>query len=388
VLVSYNRLEDDIDFGDEPYHGRGGPIPISRAPLDEWGDLDVALRDAALGFGLRWSPDSNAPGSTGVSVLAYNARYEERVSTNDAYLEPARDRTNLVIRGGALVDRVRFSGRRAIGVRVRVDDDVVDVDAGEVILSAGAVHSPAILMRSGIGPGDHLRAMGVAVTVDLPVGRHLQEHPAVAFAFTLREGVKAAVNGRHANAIMRWDSGLADTQADDMAAMMLGPPPSTPRDGGLGFWINQPISRGRLTLASLDPSVDPAIDLNLACDERDRRRLRQCVDRAAAVLGEAASTRLIDGAVTGLDGTLLADLAAGRGVDEWINRTVDVAAHPSCTCPIGDPTDGGVVDEEGRVHSAAGLRVIDLSITPNVPRANTNLTAIMIAEHIAARFRH
>jgi choline dehydrogenase len=106
------------------------------------------------------------------------------------------------------------------------------------------------------------------------------------------------------------------------------------------------------------------------------------------VLGEAASTRLIDGAVTGLDGTLLADLAAGRGVDEWINRTVDVAAHPSCTCPIGDPTDGGVVDEEGRVHSAAGLRVIDLSITPNVPRANTNLTAIMIAEHIAARFRH
>jgi choline dehydrogenase-like flavoprotein len=387
VLVSYNRLEDDVDFGDEPYHGRGGPIPISRAPIDEWGDLDVALRDVAMGLGLPWVADSNAPGSTGVSILAYNARHEQRVSTNDAYLEPARDRPNLSIRGGALVDQVRFAGRRAIGLRVRIDGEVVEIDAGEVILSAGAVHSPAILMRSGIGPADHLGAMGVAVTVDLPVGRQLQEHPAVAFAFTLRDGVRPSRNGRHANAIMRWDSAVAGTQANDMAAMMLGPPPSTPRDGGLGLWVNQPISRGTLRLASLDPSVDPAIDLNLAADERDRQRLRDCVDRAAAVLGDPACTRLMEGPVTGLDGTPLADLVAGRGVEEWINRTVDVSAHPSCTVPMGEPIDGGVVDQEGRVHGAEGLRVVDLSITPNVPRSNTNLTAIMIAEHIAARMR-
>jgi choline dehydrogenase-like flavoprotein len=92
--------------------------------------------------------------------------------------------------------------------------------------------------------------------------------------------------------------------------------------------------------------------------------------------------------VTGLDGTPLADLAAGRGVEEWINRSVDVSAHPSCTCPMGDPADGGVVDDEGRVHGALGLRLIDLSLTPNVPRSNTNLTAIMIAEHIAAGLCH
>ncbi len=388
VLVSYNRLEDDVDFGDRPYHGRGGPIPISRAPLDEWGDLDVALREVAMGLGLRWVPDSNEPGSTGVSVLAYNARNEQRVSTNDAYLEPARDRPNLVIRGGALVDRVRFSSRRAIGLRVRIGDDLVDIDAGEVILSAGAVHSPAILLRSGVGPADDLRALGVTPVIDLPVGQQLQEHPSLAFSFTLREGVRTAVNGRHANAIMRWDSGVPGTQANDMASMMLGPPPSTPRAGGIGLWINQPLSRGTLTLASLDPAVDPAVDLNLAHDERDRERLRGCIDRAVAVLGEDACTRLMDGEVTGLDGTPLADLAAGRGVEEWINRSVDVSAHPSCTCPMGDPADGGVVDDEGRVHGALGLRVVDLSLTPNVPRSNTNLTAIMIAEHIAAGLCH
>ena len=388
VLGSYKRLEDDIDFGDRPYHGRGGPIPISRAPLDQWGELDVALRDVAMGLGLPWIPDSNQPGSTGVSVLAYNARHEERVSTNDAYLEPARDRTNLVIRGGALVERVRFSGASAIGVRARIEGDVVDIDAGEVILSAGAVHSPAILMRSGIGPADHLRAMGVGMTLDLPVGEQLQEHPAVAFAFKLREGVRLAVNGRHANAIMRWDSGVSGTQPNDMAAMMLGPPPSALRDAGLGLWVNQPISRGSLRLASLDPTVDPAIELNLAGDDRDRERLRGCVERASAVLGGPDCTRLIDGDVAGLDGTPLADLGAGRAVDEWINRTVDVSAHPSCTCPIGDPDVGGVVDNEGNVHGSERLRVVDLSITPNVPRANTNLTAIMIAEHIAARLRH
>jgi choline dehydrogenase len=267
-----------------------------------------------------------------------------------------------------------------------IDGRRVDLDGGEVVLCAGAVHSPAVLMRSGIGPADDLRAVGVTPRVDLPVGRSFQEHPSVAFVFATRDGLRPPVNGRHTNAIIRWASGAPATAENDMAAIVLGPAPAQPRMAGIGFWVNQPFGRGTLRLVSTEPTADPAIDMCLAGDERDRERLRGCVERAVALLGAAPFTALIDGPVTGIDTTPLADLAAGRDVDGWIDRTVDGSAHPSCTCPIGDPADGGVVDGEGRVHGTEGLRVVDLSITPAVPRANTNLTAIMIGEHIAARF--
>jgi choline dehydrogenase-like flavoprotein len=383
VLASFVRLEDDLELGDEPYHGRGGPIPISRAPLDEWGDLDVALHEASNRLGFPFTYDCNAPDSTGVSVLAYNARDDVRVSTNDGYLEPARDRANLEIRGNVLVDRVRFDGMRAIGVVAVVDGRPVDLDAGEVVLAAGAVHSPAILMRSGVGPASDLGALGVPVVVDLPVGRALQEHPNVAFAFELVDGVRPPVNGRHTNALLRWASSLDGTLANDLSLMVLGPPPATPRASGLGFWLTHSCGRGTLRLASTDPAVDPVIDFGLAVHPLDRERLRGFVEWARAFVADPAFARLIDGPVTGVDGTPFEDLLAGRDVDAWIDRTVDISAHPSCTCPIGDGDDA-VVDGDLRVHGTDALRVVDLSVTPNVPRANTNLTAIMIGEHAAA----
>jgi choline dehydrogenase-like flavoprotein len=394
VLESYRRLEDDLAFGDAPYHGRGGPIPISRADLDGWAALDHALRDAALAFGHPWTADGNEPGATGITTLPYNARDGQRVSTNDAYLEPARGRPNLVIRGGALVDRIRFAGTRPVGVTVLVDGRPVDLDAGTVVLSAGAIHSPAVLMRSGIGPAAALSALGITPLVDLPVGQRLQEHPSVAFLFEQRPDTPGAANGRHANTFLRWtsDTGAALAAAGappgpDVAAMVLGPAPAAPSLSGVGFWINQPVARGRLTLASADPTVDPTVDLGLAGDEADRVRLRGFVELAARLLETEGFAERMAGPAVGVDGTPLADLLGGpdADVDAWLDRTVDVSAHPSCTCPIGDPDDGGVVDAEGRVHGTDGLRVIDLSITPDVPRMNTNLTAIMIGEHLVAR---
>jgi choline dehydrogenase len=250
-------------------------------------------------------------------------------------------------------------------------------------------------LRSGIGPADDVRAVGVAATVDLPVGQGFQEHPSVAFVFPIRDGVRPPRNGRHANAILRWTSGKSatpgapgdDRPANDMAAMVLGPAPAAPAMAGLGLWVNQPFGRGAVRLVSTDPTVDPAVDMDLAGDARDRDRLRSCVDVAEALLGADAFTSLMAGPVVAIDGTPFDELVAGRGVEGWIDRTVDVSAHASCTCPIGDPAHGGVVDAEGRVHGTQGLRVVDLSITPDVPRANTNLTAIMIGEHIAAGMR-
>ena len=155
VLPAYRRLETEHDFGGDPWHGADGPMPIFRIPQERWGAVDRALRDAALGTGYGWCADHNAPTGEGVSPYAINGDpvREERVTTNDAYLEPARDRPNLRIIGDALVDRVLFEDGRAVGVRVQLDGEWTTVEAGEIVLSAGRVHSPAILLRSGIGPG-------------------------------------------------------------------------------------------------------------------------------------------------------------------------------------------------------------------------------------------
>jgi 5-(hydroxymethyl)furfural/furfural oxidase len=152
VLPSFKRLEDDLDFGDQAYHGHGGPLPVARAAVNSWSPLHVALRDAALALGYGWSDDQNAPGSSGVSPSAMNLRNEQRVSTNDAYLEPARGRPNLTIVGQALVDRVELDGRRARGVRVLLNEEWQVIRGQDVFLCAGAIHSPAILLRSGIWP--------------------------------------------------------------------------------------------------------------------------------------------------------------------------------------------------------------------------------------------
>ena len=117
VLASFRRLENDLDLGTLPYHGNAGPIPIARGPLEEWGQLDMAFRDAALALGSPWTPDCNEPGATGVSIFPYNARDGVRIGTNEGYLEPARGRANLTVLGDALVDKVLLRGSRAVGIR-------------------------------------------------------------------------------------------------------------------------------------------------------------------------------------------------------------------------------------------------------------------------------
>lgn len=195
VLPYFARLEDDAEFGDAPGHGRGGPIPIHRTPRERWGAVDAALCAAALDAGFGWAPDVNAPGAAGVSPYPINSRAGRRVSTADGYLEPARGLATLTVLGGATVDRVLFAGgsggsgvparagragrsaRRAVGVRYVRDGAPAEAFADRVVLSAGAVHSPAVLQRSGFGPAGRLRALGVEVAEDLPVGQGLQDHP-------------------------------------------------------------------------------------------------------------------------------------------------------------------------------------------------------------------
>ncbi len=391
VLPAFNRLETDLRYGGEAYHGDGGPIPIYRAPVSLWGAVDQAFAEAALDEGHPWAPDHNAPGSTGVSPYAINSRDGGRVSVNDGYIDPARSRNTLAVFGGSHVDRVLFDGDRAVGVRVCQGGVWRDVRGGTVILSAGAVHSPAILMRSGVGPADHLRELGIAVTRDLPVGDGFQDHPAIFLPIRLAPHARPPGGFRHTNACLRYSSGLAGAGPNDMMMVAmnrfgdsLGHHVTAPEGeevfGLIGLWVNQCLSRGSVRLASADPFDQPVIEENMLSDPSDRERMRDGVRRLLS-LARRGAVRAIGEPVIGL----AAD-ADDATIDGFALANAGDTQHATSTCRMGAPDDSAAVaDTEGRVFGLEGLRVIDASLMPSVPRANTHLTTVMMAEHIAAR---
>jgi choline dehydrogenase len=393
VLPAYIRLEDDLDFGDAPYHGRGGPLPIYRAPLEHWGAVDRAVREAALALGYGWADDHNAPGSTGVSPYARNTRDGMRVSTNDAYLEPARGRANLTIIGDALVDRVRFAGRRATGVRARIGGAWTAVDGAEVVLAAGAIGSPLILLRSGIGPAEQVRALGVPLVSEAPaVGRHLAEHPGVAVRLPLRLEARArSLQSRITECCVRYSSGLADAGANDMivvAANMAGGAEAALASGLLILSAFRVFSRGWVEATTPDPEASPTIELRLLDDERDLARMRDGARRLLALTRHPAVAALRDPAAASAADGDPDEQAGDERLDAWLRATCLPIVHPAGTCRMGAPDDPrAVVDPACRVRGVRGLRVVDASIMPELPRANTHLTCVMIAEHMAARLR-
>jgi choline dehydrogenase-like flavoprotein len=209
VLPYFMRLEDDVMYGDEWYHGRSGPIPVHRFTKDQWSDLDAAsvAVGARLGFGFD-QPDMNAPTGDGFAYLPNNSRNDRRVSCNDGYLEPARDRENLHIHAGLTADRVLFEGSRAIGVAFLGSDGPLEFFADEIVLCGGAAGSAAIALRSGLGPAAELRALGIDLVSDLPVGSAVQDHTSIGFIFPM--GAGGAPGVRRPVVATRYSSGEAD----------------------------------------------------------------------------------------------------------------------------------------------------------------------------------
>ena len=411
VLPSFVRMEDDLNFGDAPYHGRGGPVPLSRVPLAEWGAVDLALREAAVESGYGWAEDYHAPGSTGVSPVALTMRDDRRVSTNDGYLEPARGRDNLTVVGGALVERVEFEEeagdgedggrRRAVGVRVRGVDGIEGGETilrgREILLCAGAVHSPAILMRSGIGPGGVLDAAGVRRVVDLAgVGQNVQDHPTVGLHLKLRPGARAGgPHARRTNCCVRYSSGLAGAGRNDMlmaSCNVFGIEGEALERGVIVVSVFQAFSQGELRITSPDPQVEPVIEENMLSDGRDLVRLRDGVRRLLALAGHPAIAGIAEefslGDLYGGGQGLIDGSVGDEELDQWLLEACIDCFHIVGTCRMGAIDDARtVVDSECRVVGVDGLRVIDASIMPEVPRANTHLTVVMIGEHMAERMK-
>ncbi|HSO96007.1 MAG TPA: GMC family oxidoreductase N-terminal domain-containing protein, partial [Acidimicrobiia bacterium] len=286
MLEAFLRVEDDLDYGGDGTHGKGGPIPLARVPLGELPPLDRALRTAMTELGYPMCDDYHALDATGVSRVARTMRHGQRVSTNDAYLEPARGRPNLEVRGGVLVDRVLVSGRRVSGVRTASGEEIV---AREVIVSAGAIHSPAILLRSGIGLDD-----------GLAVGANLKDHAATpGFEIALKPaGRMPSVNAPVFNSLLRYTSGLADSGPNDMQIFWFGatgPTEDSLEVGRLIGAVMRVFSTGEVRLRSDDPFLDPVVEFRMLSDDRDRSRLRNCVRRVIEVVHHPAVMAISDG---------------------------------------------------------------------------------------------
>lgn len=353
----------------------------------------AAFIAGAVTAGIPRVHDMNDPDADqGVAASPVNIYEGIRWNTALGYLDPVRDRPNLRIIGGALVDRVEVANGRAIAVHAIVAGERVRIAAARIVLAAGAYGSPAVLLRSGIGPTDDLRALGITPVHPLPgVGNGLVDHPTVKVRFAGTERLHQAMDAFEARQWRPDEQSLAKarssrcTEAFDLHLYAVA---TCPPDGA--DWVYQvyvssvlPRSAGSVKLTSMDPDAPPVIDHGYLSDVdgEDVAVLTEGIELARAI-GAAAGVAPLYGAesLPGPGHTTRADLA------RVIERTVDIYYHPTSTCKMGPASDPrAVVDPTGKMHGLDGLYVCDAAIFPTLMRANTNLPAAMIAEHMAAR---
>jgi choline dehydrogenase len=388
VLPFHRKLEDDRDARGD-FHGVGGPIWIERPRPENWQPLNRAFFDAARAAGYAEVWDHNDPESTGIGPWPRNRREGVRISTAIGYLAAARHRLNLTIRPGVNAHRVILENGRAVGVEVESAGAVQQVRGRRVTLSAGAIASPAILMRSGIGPRDELAALGIKSKVNLPgVGRNLIDHP-MAFVVAIPiEGIPhdpqvtnpigiryTAAGSDEFNDMQMYVFELFDASVSPGFALDLPVPTVSVVPG-----LQRPRSRGQLRLRSADPDVPPVIDLNYLDDPEDMRRMVDGIRVAWRLMHEGPLAPMIKEFVNLTPEVVNSDSA----LKTFLRDNCTTIFHPVGTAKMGPETDPmAVVDQYCRVRGVAGLRVVDASIMPNIVRANTNLTCIMIGERVA-----
>jgi choline dehydrogenase-like flavoprotein len=394
VLPHFRKLESDQDEGGD-FHGQSGPLSIRRWKPAELHPISRAALTAFARFGYSAVSDHNDPESTGFGILPMNQEQGIRLSTSIAYLAQARPRLNLTLRDRCLVRRVLFDGRRAVGVEVECDGEVQRVAGRRITLSAGAIASPAILLRSGIGPRSELTELGIDCLADLAgVGANLIDHPAAGVYLRPRPGVCDPSNP-FVQVMLRTTTPGSD-EFNDLQIYVLNQynlravnPAVADRLGadfifGVGASLQRPLSRGRLTLASADSRVQPRIDLNYLADPEDLRRMVEAI----RICWQLAMTPEISAFASGVAGLSEEVVNDDDRLCDYLKSTVRTTYHPVGTVKMGPRSDrDAVVDQECRVHGCENLRVVDASIMPNIPRANTNLTCIMIGEQVAGWMR-
>lgn len=435
VVKFYRQVE-----GDEVRHRESNspaPMPIWRVPKEQWPGFAHGFETAAVQRGFAQVDDINENGGDGFFALPLSQGDGRRASSPQCYLTDAvRRRANLAVMANARVSKLNLDGGRVTGVDVEQGGVIKTIAARQVILSAGAIHSPAMLLRSGIGPAVDLQKLGIAPIVDRPgVGANLQNHAYLHFALTIPQGQRFAADlHQFGLAGLRHSSGHEDCPPSDLLDFAIGrvsPRPYGAAIGMVGAALYAPKSRGRVTVDSPDVRVLPRIDFRLLSDPRDAPRFLKAARYAETLLRDPAIASTYEDAFIlppvlslhqfnqpGLKGALF-ELAAkaalasppsvkrrlleqvirpGRWVgnrrgqrpvtDAEIIAAAAPMGHPTSTCSIGAPDNPmAVVDSEGRVYGVDNLRVIDASVMPAVPSANTNLPTTMVAEKMAHMIR-
>jgi choline dehydrogenase len=388
VLPFYRKLENDRDFQGD-FHAANGPIWIERPRPETWQPINAAFHYACRELGYAEVADHNDPRSTGVGPWPRNRRDGIRISTAIGYLHPARHRVNLTIRPFCNIHHVIVEGGRATGVELECGGVVQTIRARRVALSAGAINSPAILMRSGIGPRAELEALGIRPLIDLPgVGRNLIDHVLVPVTANPAPGVPH--DSRVTNPIGIRYTASGSNEFNDMQmyiftyfdqSLWVGPEPILPVPSvAVTPGLQRPRARGRVSLRSADPDVPATIDLNYLDDPEDLRRMVEGVRIAWRIMNSARFAPYIKDFVTITKEIVASDKATA----DFVRNNCGTIYHPTTTAKMGPKSDPeAVVDQYFRVHGLEGLRVVDASVMPNIVRANTNLTCIMLGERAA-----
>jgi 5-(hydroxymethyl)furfural/furfural oxidase len=434
VLPYFRKVERDLDFDNE-WHGQDGRIPVRRVPEAQW---PVHARAAAEAFrqgGFKALPDQNGAFEDGFFPLTVNVTETERVSAAIGYLDAeTRRRPNLTLSTETQVMSLIFEGTRCVGVRALAGGEEREFRGREVILCTGAIHSPAHLMRAGIGPAAHLREHGIAVRADLPgVGQGLMDHPAISLSCFVRPEARLNRTAlrRHMVVGLRFSSGLEDAPAGDMFMSVASKSAwhaVGEQVGSMLTWVNKTYSqRGQVRLASTDWRAHPEVEFNLLSDRRDLERLMIGFRLAAALslspplaavtadpFPTSYSDRVRRIGVVNTKNRILTSIIARfldgpaalrrafidrfviegfrfrevmedeEALEAFIRKATIGVWHASCSCRMGAEEDPmAVVDTEGRVRGVQGLRVVDASVFPVVPSANTNFPTLMTAEKMA-----
>ena len=433
VLPYFRKVERDLDF-DGPYHGKDGRIPVRRIPREHWTRHSEAVAEACKLAGFSFLPDQNGEFVEGYFPVTHSNQAEQRVSAAMGYLDrETRKRANLTISTDTQVRELLFEGTRCVGVRALVRGRKEEFRGREVILCCGAIHSPAHLLRAGIGPVGHLKDIGIPVLVGLEgVGQRLMDHPSISLSSFVRRGARMnAHTRRHIQLGLRYSSGLPGVPKGDMFVAVMSKSAwhaVGAQIGSLLTFVNKTYSEtGQVKLASRDPQAEPTVEFNLLSDRRDLERLMSgfrkmatlqlsapvkavtdkpfpasYTDRvrkigvvnaknkvlttiAAALMDGPAAVRhfMIDNFV--VEGFTFEDVMNDdEALEAFVRKATIGVWHASCSCRMGNADDPmAVVDTQGRVKGVQGLRVVDASIFPVVPCANTNFPVLMSAEKIA-----
>jgi choline dehydrogenase len=416
VLAYLRKLETDLDFQDD-FHGSSGPIPVRRAKGSEWPPAAHAFVKACLEAGFPDDPDMNGPRSIGVGALPVNNVGGIRMNTAITYLKMALERPNLTVRSGALVRKILFNGLKARAIQASIDGQTMELEGGEIVLSAGAVKSPHLLMLSGIGPADQLRRFGIPLLHDSPnVGQNFSDHASVAVRMQVRHERKIdPLRSSWAHTALHYTATGSDVYSDMMLlpssiplnrAILYGV--SLPRrfkvlldmlrsmsvpkvidqvvhgnDHSISLIMMQARARGTMELTSADPAGKPLLNFNYFENPTDLERARDGIRLAARLLDSRPYREIEAVRFSPTD----EELASDSALDDFLRTHVGTSIHMSGTCQMGPrPEAGAVVDQYCRVYGVEGVRVVDTSIMPQVVRRCPANTAVMIGERAAAFF--